>query len=381
MNTKINIVSGFLGAGKTTFIKKMLQEKAYGKSPVLIENDFGSLGIDSSILESTGIQITELNSGCICCTLIGNFTIALKKLLTEFQAEHVIIEPSGVGLLSEIKPAVEVLFPEFPGLSMDKVVTIVDVKRFDHNEKYVKQYYEDQIQTADVIVLSKTAGVSGEQILKICERIKEIKPELEIISQSWDNPFKALIYGGEDAIIEQADEKVDSSAVHSEVGVNGEGRVAGKVEVSIHEEEEEEHHHHHHEHGEDCTCGCHDHDHHHGEEEEHHHHEHDHEHHSHDHELEHHHDAGIFEYCSFDIRGEYTKAQLDKITEELGDQDKYGSVVRAKGIIYCDGEIKLYDYVPGEGGLSDINTENTGRFLVIGVNLNRDNLFDLFACR
>lgn len=374
MNTKVSVISGFLGAGKTTFIKKLLQEQAFGTGPMLIENDFGSLGIDGAILESTGVQIKEIVSGCICCTLIGNFTLALKDLITNYQPEHIIIEPSGVGKLSEIIPAIEDVkkwLPECP-VEISKVVTIVDAKRFDHNEKYVTEYFEDQIKCASVVVLSKTQNLTGDQLLKICNRIKEINPEADCISLSWEIPFKPFLYG---------EDSNDKDGI-------GLGQIPSLVHEHLEHKEEEHdkhteecgHEHHHHHEGE---CGCHEHEH------EHHHHydengdcecghHHDHE----DgcgHHHEHEHDHGIFEYYSFDCDKQFTEEELEEIMHTFENQTKCGVVVRAKGVVTCGSERKVFDYVPGEGRIHDIETEKSDRVLVIGTNLNKDNLYALFG--
>jgi G3E family GTPase len=357
MNTKVSIVSGFLGAGKTTFIKKLLQEQAFGTKPMLIENDFGSLGIDGAILESTGVRIEEISSGCICCTLIGAFTQALKKLIVDYQPENIIIEPSGVGKLSEIISYVKEVQEELPVL-IDKVVTIVDAKRFDHNEKYVTEYFENQIKNAKTVVLSKTQGLTGEQLLHICNQLKEIHPEGDVVSISWDIPFKPYLHSLEG----EAQAGVIPQLAH-EHHHDEHGECCGHEHHHHHEGEECEHeHHHHYDENGDCECGHH---------------------HSHEdgcgHHHEHEHDHGIFEYYSFDCDKQFTVAELEELMRALEDEQKYGVVVRSKGVVTCGSERKLFDYVPGEGKVSDIQTEKSNRALVIGTNLNKENLYALFG--
>lgn len=350
--TKIDIVSGFLGAGKTTLIKKLLKEALADTKVVLIENEFGEIGIDGGFLKEAGIEIKEMNSGCICCSLVGDFGASLQEVLKTYEPERVLIEPSGVGKLSDVMKAVQNVTTDVE-VRLNSAVAVVDASKCKMYIKNFGEFFVNQIEHAGTIILSRTGNLSEEKIKKAVELIREHNEKATIITTPWDR-----LDG--DAILDTMEGAKDLEEELME-------------EVRKHHEEE---HHHHHEHVEDCDCGCHDH--------EHHHHEHgedcachDHEHHHHDHG--HHHADEVFTSWGMETPANYEQSEIEYILSELENEEKYGFVLRAKGMAAAENGSWIYfDYVPGESDVRIGNPDVTGKFCVIGSKLNEENLKKLF---
>jgi len=398
--TKIDIVSGFLGAGKTTFIQKMLKDVLYKEQVVLIENEFGEIGIDGGFLKDAGIEIKEMNSGCICCSLVGDFGTALKEVVDTYHPERILIEPSGVGKLSDVIKAVADLSidkEDMKDVCLNAAVAVVDVSKCKMYIKNFGEFFLNQIENAGTIVLSRTQNVKQEKIEEAVKLLREHNEKATIITTPWD-----LISG----------EQILSTM---EEGDTLEEQLLEEVRKHHHE-----HHHHHHDHDEDCDCGCHDHEHHHHDHDEdcdcgchdheHHHHDHDedcdcgchdHEHHHHDHEHhEHHHDHSpectcgchdhehhhhhhadeVFTSCGFETPKTFTKEEITEILEEIENVGKYGLVLRAKGMVpAADGTFIYFDYVPEETNVREGQPDVTGKICVIGSKISEDNLKALFG--
>ena len=392
--TKIDIFSGFLGAGKTTLIRKLIAEGYKGEKLVLIENEFGEIAIDGGFLKDAGVEITEMNSGCICCTLVGDFTKALKKVMEDFAPDRIIIEPSGVGKLSDVAKAVE----KVEGAHIGAKVTVVDAGKCRMYMRNFGEFFNDQVENADLIVLSRTDTAGEAKTTAAVELLKGLNDHAGLITTPW-----AQLSG------EQIREAMDHNALHEELEHMEHEHHHHHDHDDDHEEHEHHHHHDHdhdHEHGEGCTCGCHDHDdddhdehehhHHHDhdddhdEHEHHHHHDHDHDHehgedctcgcHDHDHEHHHHHHADeVFVSWGIETPRKFSEAELRAILDALQDEAKYGIVLRAKGIVDAsDGEWIYFDYVPGETDIRRGGAAVTGRFCVIGSKLNEQALKELF---
>ena len=375
--TKIDIFSGFLGAGKTTLIKKLVEEAYKGEKIVIIENEFGEIGIDGGFLKDAGIQVNEMNSGCICCSLVGDFGIALKKVLDEYAPDRILIEPSGVGKLSDVIKAVKGV--EMHDACLNAYATVVDANKCKMYMKNFGEFFNDQIESAGCIVLSHTGNISHDKIHTCVELIKEHNPDAVIVTTPWESlEGKQLL---------NAIERSNSLSADME-----------ELEHEHHHEHGEEchcgHDHHHHDHGEECHCG-HDHHHHDHDEEchcghEHHHHDHDeechcgHDHH-HDHGEEcscghhHHHADEVFASWGTETVNKYTVDEVNGILEELIDDNKYGMVLRAKGIVAGeDGNWIHFDYVPGEPDVRLGSADVTGRICVIGSKINEEEIAKLF---
>ena len=399
--TKIDIFSGFLGAGKTTLIRKLIAEGYKGEKLVLIENEFGEIAIDGGFLKDAGVEITEMNSGCICCTLVGDFTKALKKVMEDFAPDRIIIEPSGVGKLSDVAKAVE----KVEGAHVGAKVTVVDAGKCRMYMRNFGEFFNDQVENADLIVLSRTDTAGETKTTAAVELLKGLNDHAGLITTPW-----AQLSG------EQIREAMDHNALHEELEhMEHEHHHHHDHDDDDHDEHEHHHHHHDHahehgddctcgchdhdhdhEHGEDCTCGCHDHDHDHehgedctcGYHDHEHHHDHDHEHgenctcgcHDHDHEHHHHHHADeVFVSWGIETPRKFSETELRAILDALQDEAKYGIVLRAKGIVDAsDGEWIYFDYVPGETDIRRGGAAVTGRFCVIGSKLNEQALKELF---
>ena len=356
--TKIDIFSGFLGAGKTTLIKKMIAESFAGEKLVLIENEFGEIGIDGAFLQEAGIEITEMNSGCICCSLVGDFSKALKKVLDEFHPDRILIEPSGVGKLSDIKAAVSgVLNDE---VVINSCVAVVDAKKARVYRKNFGEFYVNQIEAADCVVLSRSQDVSEERLKEVLDMVRELNPEATVVAAPWDTLTGADLLS--------AIEKSDS------------------LKASL-EALKAEHHHHDEDECDDPECECHHHHHHddddEDEEHEHHHHHHDedeeHEHHHHHH---HGHDADeVFSSWGFETMHRFTESEIREKIAALDDTEKFGTVLRAKGVVpAADGERWIhFDHVPGEVELRRGPAGVIGRLCVIGSKINEEALKRLFS--
>ena len=375
--TRIDIFSGFLGAGKTTLIRKLIQEAYKGEKLVLIENEFGDIAIDGGFLQDAGVEITEMNSGCICCTLVGDFTKALKKVISDFAPDRILIEPSGVGKLSDVAAAVE----RVDDAKIGSKVTVVDAGKAKMYARNFGEFFNDQVSSADLIVMSRTDTVGEKKIIEATELLKSMNPEAGLITTPWA--------------------ELDGAQILSAMQENG---LRAEMEALKHEHE---HHHHHHDEAEcdDPECECH---HHHDddddddEHEHHHHHHHDeaecddpecechhhhhddddddddeHEHHHHHH---HHHADEVFGSWGMETPRKFSETELREKLSRLEDEEKYGAVLRAKGIVNAsDGDWIYFDYVPGEMDIRRGAPAVTGRFCVIGAKIKEDALKELFS--
>ena len=363
--TKIDIFSGFLGAGKTTLIKKLLNEAYVGEKLVLIENEFGEIGIDGGFMQDAGIEVTEMNSGCICCSLVGDFGKALQKVLDEYHPDRILIEPSGVGKLSDIIRAVQGLNAE--GVLLNGFTTVADVKKCKMYMKNFGEFFNDQIENAGCIVLSHTQSADEHKIEETVTLLREKNPTAIIVTTPWDAlDGKQLLAAMErrDTIEEELKRLADT--VHDEEECDDPDCCCHHH----HDDEKHEHHghHHHHHHDEDeCNdpdCCCHHHD-----DEEHAHHGHHH----------HHHADEVFVSFGAETTKKFGKEELENILASLADE-KYGFVLRAKGIVECRcGAWLHFDYVPGEGDVRKGSAAITGRLCVIGSKLDRHALSELFG--
>lgn len=356
--TKIDIFSGFLGAGKTTLIKKLIKEGYKNEKLVLIENEFGEIGIDGGFLKEAGIQINEMNSGCICCSLVGDFREALSKVLDEYNPDRIIIEPSGVGKLSDVINAVKQVVND--NVQLNSFITVADASKVKVYMKNFGEFYNNQIENAGTIILSRTQNITADKLNKALELIKEHNTKAAIVTTPWD---------------ELTGEQILSAT---------EGKALLTVD-DIHEDEEHDHHHHHNEDGEECHCHDdeheHEHHHHHEDGEECHCHDHDHEHHhDHDHHHHHHHHADeVFTSWGVETARKYSADEINEILSALSDSEKYGVVLRAKGIVAgIDGNWIHYDFVPEEIDVRTGAADYTGRICVIGSKLNGNALKELF---
>ena len=384
--TKIDIFSGFLGAGKTTLIKKLIAEAFQGEQIVLIENEFGEIGIDGGFLKEAGIQITEMNSGCICCSLVGDFRAALKKVVEQYHPDRILIEPSGVGKLSDVTRAVETIADE-EDVKLNSFVTVADVNKVRLYMKNFGEFYNDQVSHASTILLSRTGAASEEKIEKAVAMLREKNPKATIVTTDWNQLTGAQILKAmesEDdfvqALLEQARQTVEEHEHHHHYDENGVcscGHHHDEDEDEHdhehehhHDHEEEEHEHHHHDHDE-CGCG--------------HDHEHEH-HHDHDgacscgcgHDHHHHHADEVFTSWGKETARKYTEAELNFALESL-DSGEMGAILRAKGIVPgTEGQWFHFDYVPGEHQVRTGAADVTGRLCVIGSKLDEMALDQLF---
>ena len=406
--TKIDIVSGFLGAGKTTLIKKLLNEALKDSKVVLIENEFGEIGIDGGFLKDAGIEIKEMNSGCICCSLVGDFGTSLKEVMKTYQPERILIEPSGVGKLSDVMKAVQDVIDEHE-VVLNSAVAVVDASKCKMYIKNFGEFFINQIEHAGTIILSRTGNISEDKLKKAVELIREHNTKATIITTPWDEldgkDILATIEGAADLeaeLMAELKEQREHDHEHEHHHHDHDGECCHHDHDHHHEDEEEhEHEHHHHDH--DGECCHHDHDHHHEDEEEHehehHHHDHDgecchhdhdhhHEHgeectcgcHDHDHDHHHHHADEIFGSWGMETPDQYSKEDLEKILEALEDDDRYGMVLRAKGMVPCtEGGFIYFDYVPGESNIRPGKPDVTGKFCVIGSKLKEEALKELFS--
>lgn len=384
--TKIDIFSGFLGAGKTTLIKKLIDEAYKGEKLVLIENEFGEIGIDGGFLQEAGIEITEMNSGCICCSLVGDFGDALKKVIDEYNPDRVLIEPSGVGKLSDVIKAVKNL--ELEGVTLNSFTTVADAKKCRMYMKNFGEFFNDQIENAGCIVLSHTQTAGEKKVQEAVNLIKEHNADAVIVTTDWDKlDGKQLVEAMEQKdTIESAMEELHHHH-HEEHCCCGHHH----HEHEHHHEDGEccgghHHEHHHHDHDEHC-CG---HEHHNHDEHccEHEHHHHEHDHHSHGehcccghdhHEGHHHHHADeVFTSCGIETAKKFSVNEIKNILEELENEEKYGMILRAKGIVEGDEGWIHFDYIPGEADVRSGCAGVIGRICVIGSELNENVVKALF---
>ena len=371
--TKIDIISGFLGAGKTTFIKKMIEEVFKGEKIVLIENEFGEVGIDGGFLKDAGIEITEMNSGCICCSLVGDFGKNLHEVIEKFHPDRILIEPSGVGKLSDVmKSVIDVEKDE--DVKLNGLITVVNALKASKQMKAFGEFFNNQIEYATTVVLSRSQKATPEQLELCVKQIQALNPKAAVITTPWDE------IKGEQIL------KVVEGQDSLEVKLLAEQHA--KEEALEHEHEHHHDHDHDHEdHDENCTCGCHDHDHDHEEHEHHHDHDHDHEEHDenctcgcHDHDHHHHHHADeVFTSWGKETVHKYTEEELDYLLKALSETTSYGTILRSKGIIQMtDGSWKQFDLVPEEYEVREGQPDYTGRICVIGTDLKEDDLLKLF---
>ena len=400
---KVDIFSGFLGAGKTTLIKKLIEEAYKGEQVVLIENEFGEIGIDGGFLKDSGVEINEMNSGCICCSLVGDFGKALEQVVEQFHPDRILIEPSGVGKLSDIIQAVENL--DLADVKLNGFTTIVDAKKAKIYMKNFGEFFNNQVEHASSIILSHTKGMDEDKLAQVVALLREHNPHATLITTDWD----AL--DGKQILAAMEKRDTIEEALH---------HLAEEQEHAHHDHDHDHEHHHHHDDDDDDECCCghdHDHEHHHhhndddddecccGHDHEHeHHHDHDHDHdehdHHHEHEHHHHHDHDHDDHCCcghdhgheghhhadevFDSIGietpkKYTIEKIEKALEALEDPHAYGFVLRAKGIVEGeDGQWIHFDYVPGEPDVRTGSAEITGRLCVIGSKLEEDAIRNLF---
>ena len=394
--TKIDIFSGFLGAGKTTLIKKLLKEELNKEKVVLIENEFGEIGIDGGFLKEAGIEIKEMNSGCICCSLVGDFGTSLKEVIETYAPERILIEPSGVGKLSDVIKAVEDVKTEAKVL-LNSAVVVVDAGKCKMYIKNFGEFFLNQIEHAGTIVLSRTGGMNEDKLKLVVDMIREHNKDAKIITTPWDELDSKIIIEAMEGKTKSLAEELMEETLHHHHHEDGE---CCHGHHHDHEHEHEHHHedgecchghhdhedgecchgHHHHEDGECCHGHHHDHDH----EHEHHHkdgecchghhHDHDHEHHHH-----HHHADEVFSSWGKETPAHYTKEQIEKILAKL-DSGEYGMILRAKGMVPCDNGTWIYfDYVPGEMNVREGKADYTGKLCVIGSKLKEKEIEELFA--
>ena len=392
--TKIDIFSGFLGAGKTTLIKKLLKEALDASKVVLIENEFGEIGIDGGFLKESGVEIKEMNSGCICCSLVGDFGTSLAEVLKKYQPERILIEPSGVGKLSDVMKAVQKVDTDVE-VTLNSAVVVVDANKCKMYAKNFGEFFLNQIEHAGTIILSRTGDISESKLNTALEIIREHNSKATVITTPWEQlDGKQILETIENVKDLEAELMAEVAAMHDE----------HEHHHHDHDDEHEHHHHdhddeheHHHDHDDEHEHHHHDHDdeheHHHDHDEHEHHHDHDeHEHHhdhgdsctcgchDHDHEHHHHHADEIFTSWGFETPASYTKEQLEEILEKLDDEKTYGSILRAKGMVPSgNGAWLHFDYVPGESSVREGAAEVTGKICVIGAELKEDNLKTLFA--
>ena len=379
--TKIDIFSGFLGAGKTTLIKKLIKEGYQNEQIVLIENEFGEIGIDGGFLKEAGIRINEMNSGCICCSLVGDFREALGKVLEQYHPDRILIEPSGVGKLSDVISAVKSVASD--EVVLNSFVTVADASKVKSYMKNFGEFYNNQIEYASTIILSRTQNVSEEKLHKALELIREHNTKASVVTTPWDELTGAQILSAADGKALLTVDDVVEEHHHHHHHEDGEECHCHDHEHH-HDEDEHEHHHHHHEDGEECHCHDHDHEHHHDEDEhEHHHHHHQdgEECHCHDHDQHHHHHADeVFTSWGAETAKKFTMDEIKSVLAALDDSEKYGTILRAKGIVAAqDGTWIHYDFVPGESDVRTGSADYTGRICVIGSKLNEDELKKLFG--
>ncbi len=390
--TKIDIISGFLGAGKTTLIKKLIAESFAGQKVVLIENEFGEIGIDGSFLKEAGIEITEMNSGCICCSLVGDFKTALRKVIDEYAPDRIVIEPSGVGKLSDVAKAVERVNEDEEAVVINSLVTVVDGKKTKMYMKNFGEFFNNQVESAGTVIISRTQDMAQEKLDETMALVREHNKEAVIITTPWDDIkgdqiLEAMEKGHTlvDSLIEEMrklpdeDEHEHHHHHHHHHGEHDEDHDEHEHHGHHHEHEDE----HEHEHGEHH----HDHDEEHEHHEHHHGHDHDHEDHEHGHHHHHHHEGeldadDVFQSWGTETAHKYEKAELDEILKKLADAEsrEFGIILRAKGMVPdSEGQWHEFDLTPDEYEIRDSSADYTGRLCVIGSDLKEDKVKELFG--
>ena len=401
--TKIDIFSGFLGAGKTTLIRKLISEAFKGEKLVLIENEFGEIAIDGGFLQDAGIEITEMSQGCICCSLVGDFGKALRQVLETYHPDRILIEPSGVGKLSDVIRAVQNLHME--DVTLNSFTTVADANKCKMYMKNFGEFYNDQIEHANSIILSRTDGIKPEKLEACVALLREHNQNATIITTPWDQLTGAQILETmehKNTLEEELKllaEETEHEHHHHHDHDHDEHDEHCTCGCHDHHDDDDEHEHHHHdhdEHDEHCTCGCHDHhdddedehEHHHHDHDEHdehctcgcHDHDHDHDEHDHEHHHHHHHADEVFTSWGTETTRKFTKDEIEHILEELDNSEKYGMILRAKGIVAGrDGEWIHFDYVPEETSVRNGSAGVIGRLCVIGSHINEAAIEALFA--
>ena len=382
--TKITIFSGFLGAGKTTLIKKLIAEGYKGEKLVLIENEFGQIGIDGGFLKEAGIEIKEMNSGCICCSLVGDFGESLKEVITTYAPERIIIEPSGVGKLSDVIKAVskvETGNAQMEDVYLNSAVAVVDASKCKMYIKNFGEFFINQVESAKTIILSRTQNMSDDKLKEVVAMLREHNDKATIITTPWDDLkgdqiLETMECGKslEDELMAEVMKEHDENCTcgchdhhhHDDDDEHEHHHHHDDDDEDEHEhhhhhhddDDEDEHEHHHHEHGEECTCGCHDHDHH------------------------HHHADEVFTSWGVETTNKYSMDEVNALLDELEDAGKYGFILRSKGMIYDkEGGFIYFDYVPGEKNVRKGTPEVTGKIVVIGSEIKEDNLAELFGTK
>lgn len=404
--TKVNIISGFLGAGKTTLIKKLLNGAFEGEKVVLLENEYGEVGIDGGFMKDSGIQVTEINSGCICCTLVGDFSDALVKMIDTYHPDRILIEPSGVGKLSDIRKVVSDVAEAHPELVLAGCATVADVNKCRMYAKNFGEFFLDQIQSAETIILSRTQFASQERIDKTVELLREHNARARIVTTPWDDlDAKKILETIEkpdflltidDLFTDDDDGDHDHEHHHDHDHEcccgHHHDHDDGDDDDDGHDEHEHHHHHDHDEHDHECGCGHHHHD-HDDDDDDHDEHEHHHEcgcgHHHHDHDHEcgcgHHHHHGhdadeVFENIGVETPKKFEEDEIRDALDQLEDEKRFGAILRAKGILpLTNGRWIHFDYVPGESDVRYGSADYTGRLCVIGTKINEEALKELFG--
>lgn len=387
--TKIDVFSGFLGAGKTTLIKKLLKEGYNGEKLVLIENEFGEIGIDGGFMKDAGIEVTEMNQGCICCSLVGDFGKALQKVLDEYAPDRILIEPSGVGKLSDVIKAVMDI--DSDQIVLNSYTTVCDASKIKMYMKNFGEFYKNQVETAKTIVLSRSQKLTDEKLAEAVAMIKELNDHATIVTTNWDEISGAQILAAMENENKFAEDLLKEELEHHHHDDDEE--CCHEHHHHDHDDDEHEHHHHHHDDGEECCCHDHEHHHHDHDDDEHdHHHDHDeHEHHhhhedgeechchDHDHEHHHHHHADeVFTSMGIETAKKFTKEELENALGKLSGEE-FGVVLRAKGIVAGDSGWYEFDFVPEEYEIRKGSADVTGKMCVIGSKLDEDKIKALFG--
>ena len=381
--TNIDIFSGFLGAGKTTLIRKLIQEAYKGEKIVLIENEFGEIGIDGGFLKDAGIEINEMNSGCICCTLVGDFSKAIEKVIDEFKPDRILIEPSGVGKLSDVILAVKNLKDE--RIHLNSFTTIVDGRRYEMYAKNFGEFYNNQVEHANTVIISHAQDLDGQQIDTAVKKIRELNKEAPVITTDWDELNGSVILKTmeEGSTLEKALEKLTYEVNHADCD--------HEHGICHHEEHEHDHNHDHDHHHDHCEEHHHEHDHHHDHCEGHHHeHDHDHDHceehhHEHDHHHDHdhhghghHHADEVFDSIGIETSRTYEEKDLESMLSTLKNDEGFGTILRAKGILQSSDGWLHFDLVPGDFEIRKGSADVIGRIVAIGTDLDKGKIKELF---
>lgn len=375
--TKVDIISGFLGAGKTTLISKLLKEALPDEQVVLIENEFGEIGIDGGFLKDSGVEIREMNSGCICCSLVGDFGTSLKEVVDKYHPDRIIIEPSGVGKLSDVIKAVKDLHIENE-IRLNSASTVADASKVKMYMKNFGEFFNNQIEHAGTIILSRTQNVSEYKLKKAIEMIRSLNADAHIITTPWDSlDGKQILAAMENVTNLELEMLAEQAEKTHEEHEHEHHHHDGECCCGHHHDDDEEHEHHHHDHDDECCHHDHDHEH------EHHHHDHDgeccHHDHEHHHHEGHHHADDVFTSWGEETPNKYDKEALDAILKKLANTNEYGSILRAKGMLPAnDGTWMYFDLVPEEYEIREGNPDYTGRICVIGAELKEDALKELF---